>query len=232
MTVADLDVPSAADAAPRALAAPTGAPSAEMTPPRGTRTVRRSARTGRWMRTFHVYTSMISMLLVAFFALTGLTLNHPTWTLGSTTTTVDTGTVPAGAIVGSDVDELTISEYVRDEFGVTGHVVDHGVQGDSGYIDYAGPGYSASVTFSLTDGTLTTTVTQGDLLAIIGDVHKGRDTDGSWSWVIDAAAVLLLVVTVTGLGIQLLQRKRRRSALLTAGALSAITLLLLWVAMR
>jgi hypothetical protein len=202
--------------------APLGAP----------RRGRRSAQTSRLMRTFHVYVSMICMLLVAFFAVTGLTLNHPTWSLGATSTTTKTGTVPAGAVTNGAVDYLAISEYARDTFDISGHVTDYGVQGDEGHIDYAGPGYSATVTFSLTDSTLRASITQGDLLAILNDVHKGRDTDSSWGWVIDASAVLLLFVTVTGIGIQLFQRKRRRSALITAGLCSAVALVLIWVAIR
>jgi len=193
---------------------------------------RRSAATSRWMRTFHVYASMISMLIVAFFAFTGLTLNHPSWSLGSTKTTTKHTTVPAGAIDNGNVDYLAISEYARSDFGVSGHVTDYGVQGNSGHIDFAGPGYSASVTFSTTDSTMTVSTTQSDLLAVLNDVHKGRDTDTSWNWVIDASAILLLFVTVTGVGIQLFQRKRRRSALITAGSLSAVTLILMWIAIH
>lgn len=191
---------------------------------------RRAGQLNRWSRTFHVYVSMACMLIVGFFAATGLTLNHPTWTLGSTSTTVDHGTVPAGAITGGNVDYLAISEYVRNTFGVTGEVKDYGVDGDTGHIDYAGPGYSAGVTFSLGDSTLTTSITQGDLLAVLNDIHKGRDTSSSWGWVIDASAVLLLLITVTGIGIQLFQRKRRRSALVTAGVFVIATVALIWLA--
>ena len=206
----------------------------DVTPASGRRTPgrRRSAQASRWMRTFHVYISMISMLIVAFFAFTGLTLNHPTWSLGSTKTTVKQGTVPSGAIENGNVDYLAIAEYARSDFGVSGHVTDYGVEGTSGNIDFAGPGYSASVTFSTTDSTMTVSTTQSDLLAVLNDVHKGRDTDSSWSWVIDASAILLLAVTVTGIGIQLFQRKRRRSALITAGSLSVVTLVLMWIAIH
>lgn len=192
----------------------------------------RRARTGRILRTFHVYVSMVSMLIVAFFAITGLTLNHPSWSLGSTSTEVHTGTLPAGAISGGTIDYLAIAEYARSTFGVSGHVTDYGTQAGTGTIDFAGPGYSADVTFSLIDGKLTSTVTQSDLLAVLGDVHRGRDTDSSWGWAIDAAAVFLIVVTLTGVGIQIFQRKRRRSAFVTAGAFSAITLVMLWIAVH
>lgn len=190
---------------------------------------RRSGQLNRWSRTFHVYTSMGCMLIVAFFAFTGLTLNHPSWSIGPTTTTTHSGTVPTGAIVDGNVDYLAISEYARNTFGITGEVTDYGADNGAGHIDYAGPGYSASVTFSLTDQTLTATTTQGDLLAVMNDIHKGRNTDSSWGWVIDASAILLLVITVTGVGIQLFQRKRRRSALITAGILAAATIVAIWL---
>ena len=190
---------------------------------------RRSGQWNRWSRLFHVYVSMACMLIVGFFAITGLTLNHPTWTLGSTTTTSESGTLPAGAVSGTDVDYLAISEYAREEFGISGRVKDYGVEGDNGHIDYAGPGYSASVSFTLTSSELTASTTQGDLLAFLNDVHKGRDTTNSWKWVIDVSAVLLIVITITGVGIQLFQSKRRRSALVTAGALAVVTVALVYL---
>lgn len=203
------------------------------------RTTRRSPRqasTNRWMRLLHVYISMASMLLVAFFAITGLTLNHPEWALGSTSTTTRQGSVPAGAIttVGgtTNVDYLAIAEYARDAFGVSGHVKDYGLTGEDGNIDFAGPGYSANVHFSAATGALTATVTQNDFLAVMNDVHKGRDTDTSWKWVIDVSAIILLLVTVTGMVIQVTQRKRRQASLVTAAVCSVLAVVLIWVAVR
>ena len=185
------------------------------------------------MRTVHVYVSMVSMLIVAFVAFTGLTLNHPTWSLGSTTTDISGGTVPHrrdGPRTASTTSRSPSTPEARSVSRATSPTTAR--EGDVGTIDFAGPGYSASVRFSLTDHTLTTTITESDLLAILDDVHKGHDTDRSWSWVIDASAILLLLVTLTGIGIQVLQRKRRRSALWTTGALSALTVGLVWVAIR
>ena len=40
---------------------------------------------------------MISFVVILFFGLTGITLNHPNWTLGSHPShSTDTGTLPAG----------------------------------------------------------------------------------------------------------------------------------------
>ncbi|MEO6123457.1 MAG: PepSY-associated TM helix domain-containing protein [Ilumatobacteraceae bacterium] len=46
---------------------------------------RRKQVTSRWVRWVHVDTSMISLLVVLFFGITGITLNHPDWTFGDST---------------------------------------------------------------------------------------------------------------------------------------------------
>ena len=60
----------------------------------------------------------------------------------------------------------------------------------------------------------------------MNDLHKGRDASSSWSWVIDASAILLVVVSLTGLGIQLFRRKRRTRALVVAGVAGREVMLL------
>ena len=68
-------------------------------------------------------------------------------------------------------------------------------------------------------------------VAIINDLHKGRDAPGSWKWVIDVSAGLLVLVSITGLGIQLFQRKRRTRALVFAALGLVLTIVVVWVAL-
>ena len=75
-------------------------------------------------------------------------------------------------------------------------------------------------------------IEQQGLLGVLNDLHKGRDTDSSWKWVIDASALFLVLVALTGLGIQLFQKKRRRRALTFAGAFGALSVALLVIATR
>jgi hypothetical protein len=197
--------------------------------------VRRTGKRGfqwqQWSRWLHVYTSMISLLLVLFFGLTGITLNHPTWTLGSgpSTRTV-TGTLPAGFDANGTVDFLAVSEYVRNHDGVTGHVADYSATDSAGQIAYKAAGYAADLQFDIASGNYTLRVSEQGFLAVMNDIHKGRDTDSSWSWVIDLAGGLLVVVAVTGLGIQLFMRKRRVLALSLAGGALVVSVLLMYVA--
>ena len=189
--------------------------------PRLIRTVpgRRRRNNGqRWTRLLHSWLSMTSLLVVLFFAVTGLTLNHQDWTFGQAPQVTKTsGTLPSGAITSSEPDFLQISEYLRANEGATGEITDHGVDGDTGRISYSGPGYTGSATFSLTDGSYTMESTRYGLVAVANDLHKGRHTSTAWSWTIDAAAVLLILVSLTGLILQLLIQKRRTTALILLG---------------
>ena len=191
---------------------------------------RRSVRTQRWMRWLHVYTSMISLLLVLFFGLTGLTLNHPSWTLGDAAdSTTTTGPLPADLLTadGGDVDYLGVSEYARDVLGAHGSIGDHGTTGTQGAITYQAAGYAASLRFDITTGAYTFAVEQQGWVGVLNDLHKGRDTTTTWKWVIDVSAVFLVVVAITGLVIQAVYRKRRRSALALAASFAVIGIVLL-----
>lgn len=186
------------------------------------------------MRWLHVYTSMISLLLVLFFGLTGITLNHPDWTFGDDPERItDTGTLPAAIVPGdataesTDIDFLAVSEYARNELGVHGAVGDYGVSGTDASITYQAAGYLANLSFDTTTGAYELVVDQQGFVGVMNDLHKGRDTTSSWGWVIDAAAVFLVVVALTGLCIQLLYRKRRRNALALAGAFSVVAVVLM-----
>jgi len=193
---------------------------------------RRTAKTNRWMRWLHVYTSMISLIIVLFFGITGLTLNHPSWTLGDQTDrSTYTGDLPQGFVTDQGVDFLTVSEFVRDKYDVSGEVSDHSLAGNEGTISYKAPGYAADLFFKVDTGTYELVIEQQGFVGVMNDLHKGRDAPGSWKWVIDLSAGLLVLVSVTGLGIQLFQRKRRTRALVFAAGGLVVTILLVIVAL-
>ncbi len=173
-----------------------------------------------WARKIHVYASMITLIIVMFFGLTGIALNHPEWTFGEEVS-VETfeGEFPFEVTnVDGVVQFLSISEFVRAEYGVTGQVDSFDESNGEGTIAYRNAGFSADLLFDVEDGAYDLTVSQEGWVAVFRDLHRGEDTGGLWSWVIDVTAGFLVTLSITGLTMQLLMRKRRRSALLTAGA--------------
>lgn len=176
-----------------------------------------SVRGQKWTRWLHVYTSMISLVLVLFFGLTGITLNHPDWTFGDeVATTSETGTLGVDPAPGGAVDYLAISEQMRAEYGISAEVSDYAATADQATISYRAPGYAADVEVDLTSRSYRLTVEQQGFVAVMNDLHKGRDATTSWRWLIDVIAGFLVLISLSGLGLQLFLRKRRRSALLVA----------------
>ncbi len=172
--------------------------------------------TQRWTRWLHVYTSMLALLVVLFFGITGITVNHPEWTFGfGPTSETSTGTLPS-EWQGPDgeVQFLVVSEFVRSDYGVKGDVSDFGSDTTAGFISYRGPGYGADIFFSLDSGEYELTVEQQGWVGVINDLHKGRDTDSSWNWLIDVSGAFLVLIALTGLGLQLFLKRRRRAALM------------------
>ena len=188
----------------------------------------------RWSRFIHVYTSMFALLIVLFFGLTGITLNHPQWTFGDEVdTSTVTGTLPfAVTLADGSVDYLSISELVREEYGVHGSVDSFDTTGGEASIAYKNAGYAADVFVDVESGEYEVTIEQQGWVAVLNDLHKGRDTGGGWKWVIDVAAGFLVLISITGLVMQFFLRKRRRSAFVSVGVGAIATIVLTWLTLR
>ena len=187
--------------------------------------------TNKWSRLIHVYTSMAALLLVLFFGITGVTLNHPTWSIGDSNTTKTTnGELPVEPVVDGVVDYLSVSEFARNELGVKGQVEGFDSTGTMASIRYRQPGYAADLTFSTSDGSYElVTDQQGMFWGIMNDLHKGRHAGSSWKWLIDAAGLMLVVISISGLVMQLFLRKRRTAALVVSAIGVLVLLVLIWI---
>ncbi|ASN82324.1 peptidase (plasmid) [Deinococcus ficus] len=204
---------------------------ARATPVRRQRNAR--AQWNLWLRWLHTYTSMISLLVVLFFALTGITLNHPDWVFGSGETTRElSGTLRPGWIQGGDVNWLSVAEDLREQQNLHGRAGDTRMDGTEASLAFAAPGYSADVVIDAQTGRYTARVLQQDALAVLNDLHKGRDAGGSWKWLIDLSGAVLALVAVTGIGILLFLKKTRVQALSVMGVASVLVLVLAGAALR
>ncbi|WP_420640017.1 PepSY-associated TM helix domain-containing protein [Candidatus Poriferisocius sp.] len=184
-----------------------------------------------WARRLHVYTSMIALLLVLFFGITGITLNHPEWTFGDdVSVTTHGGEFPFPATSEDRVVQfLAIAEYVRNDHGVVGSVDSYDVVDGQGSIAFKNPGYSADLFFDPGNNTYELTITQQGFVAVMNDLHKGRDSGSLWKWVIDISAGFLVAISITGLMMQFFLRRRRFAAFATAAVGCLITGILIMV---
>ncbi|MBN8821405.1 MULTISPECIES: PepSY-associated TM helix domain-containing protein [unclassified Spirosoma] len=179
----------------------------------------KSAGGVRWagvVRWLHLYLSVVSFILVLFFAVTGLTLNHADWFDDATQTTELKGKLNPAWVAGTDtgtVNKLAIVEYLRATHQLKGMVSEFRIDDRECSLSFHGPGYSADAFVKRPDGTYAITETKMGMMAVLNDLHKGRDTGRGWAWVIDIAAVFMTMVSLTGLALLLVLKKRRVSGL-------------------
>ncbi|MDB5240330.1 MAG: peptidase [Spirosoma sp.] len=190
----------------------------------------------RWtgvVRWLHLYLSVVSFAIVLFFAITGLTLNHADWFDDASKTNEYRGQLNSAWVKGTDtatVNKLAIVEYLRSSHRIRGSVTEVRSDDRQCAISFRGPGYSADVNIDRLTGTYQLTETNMGLVAVLNDLHKGRDTGRGWAWVIDVAAVFMTLVSTTGLLLLLFIKKRRTSGMLwVLIGLAASALLYVWL---
>jgi hypothetical protein len=178
---------------------------------------RQAAIVSRWL---HLYLSMVSFAVVLFFAVTGLTLNHAEWFQGSERTARYQGVMAQSLLHesgGPQPDKLGVVEFLRKAHKIQGAVSDFIVQDDQVEVSFKGPGYLADGFIQRANGRYELIETRNGFVAVMNDLHKGRDTGKTWGWVIDASAVLLTLVSLSGLVLLWFVYKRRVSGLVLAG---------------
>jgi hypothetical protein len=159
---------------------------------------------------------MVSFAILLFFAVTGLTLNHAESLSGKQKTTRYTGSIQQSWL--KDPAKLEIVEYLRAHHGIKGAMSEFRVDDSQLTVAFRGPGYAADTLIDRSTGKYDLTEIRMGVVAVMNDLHKGRDSGPGWSFMIDASAVLMTLVSITGLALIFFLPKRRFSGLLLAGA--------------
>lgn len=175
------------------------------------------AKLSRWL---HIYLSMISFAIVLFFSFTGLTLNHPSW-FGGDKQIVEKSKGKlkvswVNSVDTSKIAKLEIVEYLRNTHHVKGAVTEVRVDDYELSVVFKGPAYSCDAFINREDGSYEISEVKMGMMAVMNDLHKGRDSGKSWAWVIDVSAVFLIIISLTGLILLLFIKKKRFAGVLTA----------------
>lgn len=182
---------------------------------------------GYWRRHFaalfrvlHIYLSMVSFAILFFFAATGMTLNHPDWFSADTPhATFTGGRVDLAWVKTQDpdaVDKLQVVEHLRSTAHVHGAVNDFTVEDSQCLVSFRAPGYSADISIDRETGAYELTETRMGFVAIVNDLHKGRDSGDAWRWLIDLSAALILLVSLSGMALIFYIKRRRFYGLIAA----------------
>lgn len=188
------------------------------------------------MRWLHIYLSMFGLAAILFFSVTGITLNHPQWFYsGAESRTETEGTVQtrwlraatsADADPERQVDKLQVVEQLRKAHRIHGALSEFRVDETECMVTFKGPGYAADAFIDRDTGKYRLSETYHGFVAVINDLHKGRDTGPVWSVVIDVSAAVMALVSLTGLVLLLYLKLRRKPGLIVT-ALGAVAVLAL-----
>lgn len=182
----------------------------------------------RWL---HIYLSMVSFAIVLFFAVTGLTLNHTDWFASQQRTVQLRGQVrPEWVRTPSDdqVAKLEIVEHLRNSHQIKAAMTDLRIDETQCAVSFKGPGYTADAFIDRQTGDYDLTENRMGFVAILNDLHKGRDTGRGWLWLIDGAAIFMTLVSVTGIFLILFLKRWRTSGLVCVLVGALLSLAIYW----
>ena len=131
----------------------------------------------------------------------------------------------------ADVNRLAIAEFLRSTHSVKGAITNFAVDEYQCTIVFAGPGYNADVFVDRETGNYEIVELIFGAVAIMNDLHKGRDSGVVWKMIIDISAIICVLVSLTGLWLLFYIRGRWRSGLMTglAGGVALVAIYLLFV---
>ena len=107
-----------------------------------------------------------------------------------------------------------VNEFTTDEYQVI--------------VSFRAPAYSADIFIDRESGDYEMFETSFGLVALLNDLHKGRDSGKGWSWVIDVSAVVMTLVSLTGLTLIFYIKRHRKPGISIAVVGTAGVLLIYW----
>ncbi|HSL86634.1 MAG TPA: PepSY-associated TM helix domain-containing protein [Bacteroidales bacterium] len=185
----------------------------------------------RWV---HIYLSMFGFTALFFFAVTGITLNHPGWMLGKQKAERVTGTIDPAWADGGDITAEArdlIVEKIRNAHNIRARLTDFRIDDFECSVSFSGPGYNADAFIERSTGQYDLTVTSAGFIAVLNDLHKGSDTGTQWATVIDISAIIMILVSLTGFVMIFCLSKRKLPGLIVA-AIGALTFIVLCIVLN
>ncbi len=174
----------------------------------------------RWSRLLHIYAAVALLLLLLFFAFTGITLNHPNWFVGEAQEREIEFQLDAyNAEQGAQFSPNQIGQ-IEQALGLSFSQLKIEDDGEVLFFDAQMPGGFASGELELESGLITASRSDFGVWAWMNDLHKGRHTGLAWKLLLDVSSVLILLFSLSGL-ILLLPNRRYLKPAVYLGFLTA-----------
>jgi uncharacterized protein len=151
----------------------------------------------KWSRTFHIYLSMLGLLGILFFAVTGFMLNHEDWFgLAKPQVRKVQGVLPVALL--NEPDKLGIVEMLRRKFGVVGALDSFETEENEIILVFKGPARRIQATIQRAGGRVDVMFEIRSAAARLAELHRGVEAGSSWRILMDAIAILQIIGASTG----------------------------------
>lgn len=174
-------------------------------------------------RAVHIYLTMLGLVVMMLFGITGYTINHEDWFGALTPRVVESeGQVPLPLIAQND--DLKMVEHLRETMKLRGAVTSFADLDDEIAVSFKEPSETWEITITKATGKLTARQELYNFTATVNNLHRGRHTGMAWRWVIDFSAVLIVLACLTGFVLWLALPRRRQLgiAFLVAGTIGTV----------
>lgn len=174
-----------------------------------------------WARRLHIYISMALLFVVLFFAVTGITLNRPELFEASSPSIErvelslpdDVFVLNEGRLVANEEKLLAL---LKGGAGISGIASGLDIYAEidgrelvvaEASLDFKGPGYNAAVFIDVVEKFIEVEATDYGVIALLNDLHKGRNAGEVWKWFNDLTALLMIFFVLTGVCMLLPKKK-------------------------
>jgi hypothetical protein len=187
----------------------------------------------RLSRMLHAYLSAFAFLALFFFSATGILLNHPEWFenyqpaerhVAFTLTPAEL----AAAQASKDRGRALAAAAAR-HAALPGAYLSTDIDGRQALVRMEGPKGASDLTIDLATGKTDGRLTRPNLMAVIQDLHRGKNSGTAWRWVIDLSAWLVLGLSLIGYILFFSLRFRLKTCLILTAASLAVLIGIAWL---
>jgi uncharacterized protein len=177
----------------------------------------------KWARTAHLYLTLFCLVLLCFFSITGLMLNHEDWFVSGESQVREEKATTSKALL-EPLNKLAIVEWLRQEHGAVGELTAFEEEGDNYHIEFKRVGLGMQATIDRESGETELRYESRGLVGVLFDMHRAKSTGLVWSVLMDGVCIAVLFMSATGLVMWSSLRGRGKHGLLILFAGFAVTI--------
>jgi uncharacterized protein len=154
-----------------------------------------------WSRTIHIYLSIALFVILVFFSITGITLNHvDVFIAEPEITEIIVDSLPELPLdsEGLIADSPELGSFLLKEFGVNRAKASITHDAKLLLVDYRSPGATAFIEIDQDEQKAVGEKSDYGFIAMLNDLHKARETDVIWKWLLDISSILLIFFSIVG----------------------------------